>query len=628
MLNKKNLLAALAVMCVTFTSVNAADLVQMDINKTTDNEVDVTFHTTEVSSTPMVTRKSDNKYVILMPNVAGQNAGKPDLSAVKDIITNIDIKNVDDGIGGYTKVTFITTKPLNIKTSVKKAAPITQEEKAAKEIIAQVKTHPAQVTPKTEEVKKEVVKTTVKASVAPATPKPKQVPAKPINLKNSPNKIVDIAPPKLDTKAGEKFTEIYDEKMELIEKVAPVVETVAEEEKFDINEVDKIEKISKSAEKSPKKGKSGWTLVVLPLIGLYLLAKMARNSVQKSIALKASFKENLAEQPITQGTYEDIINARELNWQERYKKFVEETNGEVKKHKYSFITTPESESDPLTEIDKKRLELENTLSKMPAIYEQPEIDISDAPVNDVIIDEDFIQEDFKEIKLKSFAKSPSLQTSNRNKVKKALPRTHKVTEGKFIKLQQTPLNASSRRFRNAPLRVADLINTSSQYLQEGNRNFEMMEKEQNYIMSSIDEYFALLDKEQSRNMSNPNRNLSSKVAASLAQVKPSMGMSRPTQPKHISNPIASQKDNKMNGLIVKAGHEIDGNKGFYVVNLDGVSALVGRIDEEIFILKKFNSNVDSLQVRHDNENVYMVKAGGFKSLVDVSETQMGVLIEL
>lgn len=624
MINKKNVLAALAVMCMTFTSVNASSLVQMDINKVTDGEVNITFHTTEISGTPMVTRKSDNKYVILMPNVAGQNAGKPDLSAVKDIITNVDIKNVDDGIGGYTKVTFITTKPLNIKTNVKKAAPVTQEEKAAKEIIAQVKTHPKQVTQKNEPAK-EIAKTTVTSSVS--TVKPKEIPAAKttINVKNSPNKIVDVAPPKVETKTGEKFTEIFDEKMQSIEKIAPVVETTQPEEAFDIKEVEKIEKISKSSERTSRSGQSSnWAFVVFPLLGLYLLAKMARNSVQKSIALKASFKENLAEQPITQGTYEDIINARDLNWQERYQRFVEESNGQVKSRKYAFITTP----DPLTEVDKKRLELENVLEKTPKIYEPHTIDISEDTIAEVISEDETIQEDIQGIKLKSFAKPASLQSSNRNRVKKSLPRTHKFTEGKFVKLQENALNATTRRFRNANLRVSDLINTSSQYLQEENRDYKMMEKEQDYIMSSIDEYFALLDKEQSRKMSNPNKGLSNKVAASLAKVKPSMSIQKPIQPKHISNPIAQRKESNLNGLIVKSSYEIDSNKGFYIVNLDGVNALIGRVGEEIFVLKKFDTAVDKLQVRLDNENVYMVKAGDFKSLVDVSDSKMGVLIEL
>ena len=161
-----------------------------------------------------------------------------------------------------------------------------------------------------------------------------------------------------------------------------------------------------------------------------------------------------------------------------------------------------------------------------------------------------------------------------------------------------------------------------------------MEREQNYIMSSLDEYFAILDKEQSKMTAKSSDDLSKKVAASLAQVKPSMNMNRNNSglknKKAISNPISlkNQKESYLDGLIVKSGYNIDDNKGFYLVSLDGVTALVGRVKDEIFVLKKFDENVDKMQVRLDNENVYMVKAGDFKSLVDVDDNKMGVLIEL
>ena len=46
-------------------------------------------------------------------------------------------------------------------------------------------------------------------------------------------------------------------------------------------------------------------------------------------------------------------------------------------------------------------------------------------------------------------------------------------------------------------------------------------------------------------------------------------------------------------------------------------------------MKKFDTNIEKpLQVRQDNPNVYMVKADGFRSLVEVSKDKMGVLIEL
>lgn len=102
---------------------------------------------------------------------------------------------------------------------------------------------------------------------------------------------------------------------------------------------------------------------------------------------------------------------------------------------------------------------------------------------------------------------------------------------------------------------------------------------------------------------------------------------------NVTNPIAQlkadTKETYLNGLIVKSGYNIDKNKGFYIVNLDGETALVGRINDEIFVLKKFDRSIERpIQVRQDNPNVYMVKADGFRSLVEVGEDKMGVLIEL
>ena len=66
-----------------------------------------------------------------------------------------------------------------------------------------------------------------------------------------------------------------------------------------------------------------------------------------------------------------------------------------------------------------------------------------------------------------------------------------------------------------------------------------------------------------------------------------------------------------------------------MVNLDGKSALIGKVNDEITVLKKYDKVIDKpLQVRHDNANVYMVKSEGFKSLVEVNDDKMGVLIEL
>lgn len=630
MINKKNVLAIATLMCLTIAPVFASNLVQMDIKKTSDSSVDVTFYTTSTNGNAMVTRKSNNKYVILMPSVAGNGASTPDLSAVKDLITNVDVKNVDDGMSGYTKVTFITTKPLNIKTHMQKAAPLSKEEKDAKAIIAQVKTHPKQ-TVAPQEPKKEVQKTKVTSSVQKTEPPKVAVD----NVKKENPIVVPIVKKELvkpvETPKVDTVKPLVD-----VNKDAAVKADVSN--KLDIKEVEKIEKISKNLNEKAKANHSGWALVVLPLLGLYLLAKMIRNSIQKSNVLKASFAENLAQKPYVEENYDDIINNPQLNWQERYQKFVQESNGKIKNYKYNFIKTAENSyvenDESISDIDKKRLELENTLSKTPEIYEHHEIELTEDKVPEVHSEDEAIQDELKEIKLKAFAKPISLHTTQRNRVKKSLPKLQKAKEGKFVKLQENPLNRTARRFSDANLNVSDLIKTGSKYLPEDNNDVQMIENEQKYIMSSLDEYFALLDKEQSKTATNSGDDLSRKVAASLAQVKPSMNMRRDASGAarrgHSSNPIAQNKSNEnyLDGLIVKSGYNIDENKGFYLVSLDGVTALVGRVKDEIFVLKKFDDNVDKMQVRLDNENVYMVKAGDFKSLVDVDENKMGVLIEL
>ena len=119
----------------------------------------------------------------------------------------------------------------------------------------------------------------------------------------------------------------------------------------------------------------------------------------------------------------------------------------------------------------------------------------------------------------------------------------------------------------------------------------MDKQNENYLLSSLDEYMSILDSEEEKRTLTMQKDT---VAETLSQVRPSETMSRSgiTNPiSRASNPMNRQKNEPthyMNGLIVKSGYNIDAEKGFYVVNLDGVSALVGRIKDDIFILKKFD----------------------------------------
>ena len=139
MFDKKKIIIIAAALFIGNVSVYADsnDLLKMDIKRSSMNDaVDVTFYTTGGSTSSVVTRKSDNRYVVLLPNVAGSPSVAPNIGGVKDLISNVDVKSVDDGIGGYTKVTFTTTKPVKIQTATKKTAPLTQAQHDYKNLIA------------------------------------------------------------------------------------------------------------------------------------------------------------------------------------------------------------------------------------------------------------------------------------------------------------------------------------------------------------------------------------------------------------------------------------------------------------------------------------------------------------
>ena len=200
-----------------------------------------------------------------------------------------------------------------------------------------------------------------------------------------------------------------------------------------------------------------------------------------------------------------------------------------------------------------------------------------------------------------------------------------MEEGKFVKLKNSPLSVTKRSSNNFNAEMPDLLKaiTENKYL-TNNGEMKMEKQNENYVLSSLDEYLSILDSEQER---------TSMIADTLSHVGTSANTNRSgaTNPiSRASNPmIKSDSSNYANGVIVKSGYNIDDNKGFYLVNIDGVSALVGRNNNDTVILKKFDYIVNKpIQVRHDYGSVYIVKVDGFKCLVDVSKEKMGTLVEI
>ncbi len=629
------------------------NLVQLDLKKGNGNAVDITFFTSEnYGSNVIVRKKSDNKYVILMPKVLTAGYRSADLESVKDFVSNIDVKSVNDGAAGYTKVTLITTKPLNITTRVSKAAPLTEAQKQYKTLIAEAYTVKNNVNKSAQT--KTARLTEVTTNKAPASSasinKNQQVQASKTQAQSKPalQKLTPVDIDKLGEKKENKSNNKIEEKIQKVTQdidinkhvpevpAAPTVQpeqlSVAESD-IDKQSIQDIQEFKKQKENKNNlshssmiaslknkikvlKGKvnskmsSGmpmaFMLIIIPIIALIAFIKLIHASLKNSQALKRSFLERISKKP-RQKDYEHIINNENLNWQEKYQLYLNQSGKEnsTMKSKYKFITQTQTVSD---NIEEQRRKLEQLVTP------EKQEPVSNAPVKseDVVVhkEDQAITESIKqESKIKAF--EPNLSQARRNVKLKKSRFTRFATKEDYattpiesnlqptVELKKTPLTHPTRQIQDANLKVGDVV------------------KKDDYIMSSLDEFFATPE---------------TSVASTLAQIKPSMQLHKTVAKEEIKNPIevkkvANENVNSFNGLIVKTGCNINEDRGFYIVNLDGTSALIGRIKDEVFVLKKFDDNSDKkLQVRHDKDEIYMVKTEGFKSLIDASN--MGVLIEL
>lgn len=590
---KSNLINIAVILGLSFAPMTFADsansLVQLDLKRTSNDAVNVTLFTTEsYNDNVMVRKKSDNKYVILIPKVQSSGFSASNLSGVRDLVSNVDVKTVNDTSGGYTKVTLITTKPLEIKTSARKSAPVTDDQKEYQTLIAQANAVKNNISKQDAPPKLREQKTEITVDKAPAEKPVKKAESKKQEVKKPEIKLVEIDPEKLQRQARKQHLEEMKQEVR-IEKNIPeelpeLPEVVASDEQApvvvqDIQEMPQtpsmLSRIKNKAKSLPKKA----GLAILALFGLSMLIKLMKSSV-KSYVPQETFIDSISVSEPEVDKVSEIVENDELSWKEKYQMYLDKSAVPVSrgenKGNYTFIKTPA--------IEKKRERLERLVAEPVIEAVEPEIVESE----DEVIS--------KTIKLKAFSnRSKSLKMTSRDKSRF---RKYEVEiplhEQKNIELGESMLHSNPRSFADANLKITDVDKKRIKY------------EPKEYIMSSVDEFFSILDKEQPK--------------ASAPKIS-------------ASNPIArhrsENKSSYLKGLIVKSGFNIDDSKGFYLVNQDGQNALIGKVNDEVFVLKRFDKNVTSpIQVRQDKDNVYMVKAGDFKSLVEVNEDKMGVLIEL
>ena len=624
MVVKKSYIIITAVILGLCTPITFADsennLVQLDLKRSSDSSVDVTLVTSNnYGENVLVRKKSDNKYVILIPKVQSSGYRASKLLGVQDLVQNIDVKTVNDTSGGYTKVTLITTKPLDIKTRTSKSVPLTSEQQEYNSLISQANavrnTISTKEPPKIREQKVEV--TVNKAPQEVKTAAKEQPKVKTEIVKKPEVKLTEVAPENIERyNRKAHLAELKNEvKMEkALEEIPDVVpETPIPVVNNDVKEITELPvtpkvsllskikgKIKRTADKIPSKLPKSVGAILLAGLAVFMISKLGKKS-QLAVNDSSLIDENIQSDSNLIRNYDNITNNRALSWREKYKLYLDKSATPVpranNKGKYTFIKKPS-----VSAINKKRAELEKMLNANVNNY----LDFEGLNIEPEIVE----SEDnsiHNTIKLKAFGHSTnSLKTTSRymrsrfKKYENEIP----LHEQKTIELDETPLYANRRNLKSANLKVSDVDSRRITY------------EPKDYIMSSVDEYLSILDSETKNTKTQ-------EIQTPVAQIEET--------PKNIvSNPISNTKNKEyFKGTIVKSSYKIGDDKGIYLINKNGKNSLVGKVNDKVFVLKKFDGNITNpMQVRHDNANVYMVKAGGFKSLVEVNDDKMGVLIEL
>lgn len=698
-MNRKNkILTVVLLLGLGFTAVDnvfgANSLVQMDVKKASADTIDFTMYTSsEAGASPIVRKKSDNKYVVLIPGISSSAVSTPDFHGVKDVITNIDVKSVADTTDGYTKVTVITKKPLNIRTKTVKSSPITPEQREYRSLLAVANTPKAnsinpikveqsaakqspsnvkvantvknQNTQKNTKVQNDTKNKTLqqkKNSVVSGAKKIEQI------SKNETKKVVNKvstaasantiekhtpavnppqATPKVENKPQSFIKELQNDAIGqgnaenisvennpevLVVTPTSTDKTVKNKLNFDTNSL--LNKIN---------AKSPLMIILLPLLALMLIVRFIKNSIEKSRDLRSDFVHKVKNETSITKKYTDITGDENLNWREKYSKYNDavqdpETYNRQKaeNHKKLFgAITGKS-------VNEKRKNLEKMISP-----------IENQTKNIVHSEAASINNEMKKtIKLKGFAQKPSLKASNRENLNNMVDINYTIDTSNEIQqnitMKDSPLTRNIRDFENGSLAVSD-VDQSLKAALSAKRQEELRKKD--YEMSSLDEYFATIDKEPDKKsiklISTPKErltqkeirqnveNIQTKMRVPLAYkiaggINLSKAFENPFSNGNIKMISTPQKDSAADeNLVVNSSYEIDSNNGFMMVTYDGKSALIGKANNEITVLKEFNGIVDKpLQVRKDKENVYLVKAEGFKSLVEINGNKMGVLIEL
>lgn len=647
--------------CILFAGIQAVfanqtfdnNLLKADVSKNSFGGVKVTLYTSKPYKDTVVTnKKNDYEYVILMPETANSLTTKPSFGSASDVVKNIEVKTqqYSGNVKGYTKITVSTTRPIEVIPQVQtlNTSSYALSEKEYKELLAQTSKKQTKI------VKKElkpvvVVKKEAASSKISKLPKEQIKKQKSFEIaKNSRrNKYEAVEQRRIRTskaiqpriRKNEKTKTVTEPKIHHLKKItseknavqtpkisvsepiskkvkAPV--SVAENQQANVVNPGIAPQVQQSAPKTEKAvaeqpkpivvnsklnsikkilisyvpglnetrfekiktitKNNLYTLLALLSIGFIMLLLVARKMTKSMRGQKQDFVNNLESKPFVPTDLTDKITD-DMTWKEKFQTYVDVT-GETNKDDEVEIKPVQAnqELDELFSSDTTETTKEDVLPESGFVTEINSNDLNEADFTNGIedIDQSLFEEQIKEQPVEDRIESDSFLSELDNMV------------GGNYDIQDD-------------VSVEDVFG----------------EDEEPSAYDDVEDIFEdefIIEESETPFLNTENTTFTYDVEEEQL--------------------FEEELDTSANEEeIVKSEFIIGDGKGFYLVDFEDTTALVGQINDEIFVLKKFETKIDDkLQARLNEQKGnavnYMTRVGDFKALVEVTPSKMNLLIEL
>ena len=663
------LLASLISTNLVFASNYKNNVVDVKLNKETNNAVKVTIFTDKPYTEPVVVnKKANNKYVILMPETKSSLKCSPSITNLAGTVSDISVNTqAIEGGKGYTKIVITSDKAITIvpRTQTSAVAPQAKpqvdtqklaEEKAKQEALAKAQAQKlAQEKAKQEQAKKLAEQKARQEALAKAQAqklaqiKAQQEQAKKLAEQKAKQEALAKAQAQKTTQETVAHTETTKQPLEILKDE---IET-DKNANFANNQNDEIlnneinNNLKTIKERNAKKKKKAivkqfnldenqsvidnikavikdyqninlWKLLLLasaitfPVIVIMLILGMDKK-INKRIDASFRKEEDIVE-TVSSQTYESVQPMQQIADEiQSVQKAVEQVQASTQFNSFEDMLDKVEEPTP-TYHEEQLNKTQPVEFEEPVIteYEEPEI------ITDEEFENDFETEDFEPEFINDELDIP-VQEEPVSIIEEEIQLPTVVEP--VVQIQEPQETYSPDGY------ISDFANVNDkdffdelvlQTMADGNANGLPEESPADEIFNFMQEDFIpqnnMLD---DLNINNTEEN----------QIINNTTVVTTTDNNEISKPVADDS------LTMLTEVKLNDNTGLYLVNYDNFSSLVGHINDEYFVIKKFdnivNSGINLKQAEKLKDATrYLVRVGKDKMVLEVTETSMSRLLDL